>query len=64
MAKVAAEGPLDLLVLTHVDADHVEGMIMLVNDANVGIDVEEVWFNGGATSAASSPDRTGRSSPI
>jgi hypothetical protein len=46
MAEVAAEGPLDLLVLTHVDADHVEGMIKLVNDAGVAIGVDEVWFNG------------------
>src|SRR3954471_14921300 len=46
MATVAAEGSLDLLVLTHVDADHVEGMILLVNDADVGIGVDEVWFNG------------------
>jgi beta-lactamase superfamily II metal-dependent hydrolase len=37
---------IDLLVLTHVDADHIEGMILAVNDAAVGLDVDEVWFNG------------------
>ena len=46
LKAVAKEGPLDLLVLTHVDADHVEGMILLVNDAAVGLDIKEVWFNG------------------
>jgi hypothetical protein len=45
LRSVAQEGPLDLLVLTHVDADHVEGMILLVNDADVAIDIREVWFN-------------------
>ena len=37
---------LDLLVLTHVDADHIEGTILLVNDAALGLDIGEVWFNG------------------
>jgi beta-lactamase superfamily II metal-dependent hydrolase len=37
---------LDLLVLTHIDADHVEGTILLTNDKDLGIDIGEVWFNG------------------
>jgi beta-lactamase superfamily II metal-dependent hydrolase len=36
----------DLLVLTHVDADHVEGVIKLVNDAGLAVEISEVWFNG------------------
>ena len=44
-ARLASEDTLDLLVLTHVDADHVEGMILLVNDAAIDIDIGEVWFN-------------------
>jgi beta-lactamase superfamily II metal-dependent hydrolase len=36
----------DLLVLTHVDADHVEGMILLVNDSELDLDIREVWYNG------------------
>jgi beta-lactamase superfamily II metal-dependent hydrolase len=39
---------IQLLVLTHVDADHVEAMIMLVNDAGLGLDIGEVWHNSGA----------------
>jgi hypothetical protein len=46
MSEVAAEGDLDLLVLTHVDADHIEGTILLTNDAGVGIGIDEIWFNG------------------
>lgn len=46
MAQVAAEGGLDLLVLTHVDADHIEGTILLTNDRGVGLDIDEIWFNG------------------
>ncbi|MGB3438398.1 MAG: hypothetical protein WBA97_06550 [Actinophytocola sp.] len=37
---------LDLLVLTHVDADHVEGTILAVNDRELGLVIGEVWFNG------------------
>jgi len=44
-SRLAAEGTLDVLVLTHVDADHVEGMILLVNDAAAGVGIGEVWFN-------------------
>ncbi|MGW4060839.1 ComEC/Rec2 family competence protein [Amycolatopsis sp. NPDC004747] len=37
---------LDLLVLTHVDADHVEGTILLVNDKKLGLEIGQLWFNG------------------
>lgn len=37
---------LDLLVMTHIDADHVEGVIRLVSDRGLGLDISEVWFNG------------------
>lgn len=37
---------LDLLVMTHIDADHVEGTIRLISDRALGIDVGEIWFNG------------------
>jgi beta-lactamase superfamily II metal-dependent hydrolase len=37
---------LDLLVLTHVDGDHIEGTILLVNDADLKMQVGEVWCNG------------------
>src|SRR4051794_611227 len=37
---------LELLVLTHVDADHIEGVLQLVNDAGLGVRIDEAWFNG------------------
>jgi beta-lactamase superfamily II metal-dependent hydrolase len=48
LRKVAAQGPLDLLVLTHIDADHIEGTLLLSNDADLNIDIGEYWFNGPA----------------
>jgi hypothetical protein len=37
---------LDLLVLTHIDGDHIEGTILLVNDADLKLQIGEVWCNG------------------
>ena len=37
------EAGLDLLVLTHIDADHIEGTILLVNDADLKLRIGEVW---------------------
>ena len=36
----------DRLVLTHIDADHIEGMILAVNDRDLGLEISEVWYNG------------------
>jgi beta-lactamase superfamily II metal-dependent hydrolase len=41
-----AGGRLDLLVLTHVDADHIEGLLKLAGDKTAPITVADVWFNG------------------
>ncbi|WP_177225064.1 ComEC/Rec2 family competence protein [Geodermatophilus obscurus] len=40
------DGDVDVLVLTHVDADHVEGVILLLNDRGLALGVGEVWYNG------------------
>jgi beta-lactamase superfamily II metal-dependent hydrolase len=37
---------LDLLVLTHIDADHIEGTILLVNDRELACTIEQIWYNG------------------
>jgi len=37
--------PLDLLVVTHVDQDHVLGVLALFRDPD-RVDIEDVWFNG------------------
>lgn len=37
---------LELLVITHVDADHIEGCIRLLQDEALGLEIGEIWFNG------------------
>lgn len=37
---------LELLVITHVDADHIEGCIRLLQDDVLGLEIGEIWFNG------------------
>jgi hypothetical protein len=38
---------LDLIVITHIDADHIEGVIRLLQDAKaLKLSVDDVWFNG------------------
>ena len=37
----------DLLVITHIDADHIEGVVRLLQDAEVlGCTFDRIWFNG------------------
>jgi beta-lactamase superfamily II metal-dependent hydrolase len=36
----------ELLILTHIDADHVEGLLKLIQDPHLPIRFKEVWFNG------------------
>ncbi|MCP3414233.1 MBL fold metallo-hydrolase [Bradyrhizobium brasilense] len=44
---IAAAGErLDLLVLTHIDADHIEGLLEFVEDTQRKVQIAEVWFNG------------------
>lgn len=43
----AAERRFDLLVITHVDADHIEGVIRLLLDAEaLQCRFDRIWFNG------------------
>ena len=44
----AADGRryLDLLIVTHVDTDHVEGVIRLLQDDELRCVFDDVWFNG------------------
>jgi beta-lactamase superfamily II metal-dependent hydrolase len=38
---------IDLFVVTHIDADHIDGAILLLQELQqLGISIEEVWFNG------------------
>lgn len=37
---------LELLVVTHVDADHIGGVLPLLSDPTLSLSVGDVWFNG------------------
>ena len=42
-----AERRFDLLVITHIDADHIEGVVRLLRDAEaLGCVFDRIWFNG------------------
>lgn len=36
----------ELLVVTHVDADHIEGAVRLLQDESLNLEFGDVWFNG------------------
>src|SRR5258708_5859327 len=36
----------ELIVVTHVDADHIEGIIKLLGEPSLPVDVDDLWFNG------------------
>lgn len=41
------ERRIDLLVVTHIDADHIEGVIRLLQDAeDLELSIGRIWFNG------------------
>ena len=47
--KLEALGPggrLELLVISHIDRDHIEGILTLLEDGGLGVEVGDVWFNG------------------
>src|SRR5262245_23177047 len=37
---------LELLVLSHIDADHIEGLIKLLGKKDLPLDIGDLWFNG------------------
>lgn len=37
---------LELLVVTHIDADHIAGMVRLLRDPALALDIGDAWFNG------------------
>jgi Metallo-beta-lactamase superfamily len=50
----------DLAVVTHIDADHIGGMIQLLGSADSDVVIGDVWFNG----LPQLPDTAGRSRSV
>jgi hypothetical protein len=46
LALPAAERVFELLVVTHIDNDHIEGIIPLLQDTGLGCTFRDVWYNG------------------
>ncbi|MEQ1569359.1 MAG: MBL fold metallo-hydrolase [Myxococcota bacterium] len=40
------EREIELLVVTHVDRDHIEGVLSILEDANCPVTFKDIWFNG------------------
>lgn len=49
-ARIAAlpadQRKFELLMLSHVDADHIEGLLELVQEPDLPVSFKDVWFNG------------------
>lgn len=43
---LVATGRIDLMVITHIDADHIEGAMPMVAEASAPFAPDDVWFNG------------------
>ncbi len=56
---IDAGGRLDLVVITHVDADHIEAVVRLLGSRPSGLDVQDVWFNAWQHLAPSPEDLLG-----
>jgi beta-lactamase superfamily II metal-dependent hydrolase len=46
LAGRLAATDLELLVVTHIDADHISGVLAVLTDPAVPVSVRDVWFNG------------------
>ena len=42
----AGRRELELFVISHVDADHIEGGVKLLGDSELGVTFGDIWFNG------------------
>lgn len=64
LSKAKKQRVIDLLVVTHIDADHIEGVIKLLQDDEVALHPKDVWFNdwnhlAGLESGTTIPERLG-----
>ncbi len=45
-AAAPAITKIELLVVTHIDIDHIDGIVKMLNQTNLPFTINEVWFNG------------------
>lgn len=43
---IAQDAKLELMVLTHIDADHIEGLIKWIGNHPKDLPIDDIWFNG------------------
>jgi beta-lactamase superfamily II metal-dependent hydrolase len=36
----------ELLVVTHIDKDHIGGVLPMLEDTDLGLSIDDIWFNG------------------
>lgn len=46
LALPKAERVFELLIITHIDADHIQGAIPLLQDDEIGCTFRDIWYNG------------------
>jgi hypothetical protein len=47
LEKIALRGEgVELLVLSHIDADHIDGLLAMVQDPDLPLRPKELWYNG------------------
>jgi hypothetical protein len=46
LALPDAQRAFELLVVTHIDSDHIDGAVMVMQDPALGMSFRDVWFNG------------------
>ena len=47
LSDLASKGKvIDLLVVTHIDSDHISGIVKLLSDTPNLIPIKEIWYNG------------------
>lgn len=49
----------ELLIVTHIDADHIAGVLDLLTDEEVGFRADDIWFNGYRHLPDEAPDTLG-----
>ena len=45
-ALAEGERHLDVFAVSHIDSDHIDGAVLLLQDKALGVSIGDVWFNG------------------